>query len=430
MAEAEETQRERLAALQAREMNLELDVIEQLLDALGDPHAELDAIHVAGTNGKGAVTGYLTNILLEGDHSVGTFTSPHIHQVNERIRIDGEDIGDKQLEDLIMRVLDAADEAGLEPTYFETLAAMAFLHFAEEDTDLAVIEVGLGGRYDATNVLVDPLLTIITNIGLEHAQQLGDTDEAIAREKAGILRKGVPVLTGAEGLALKAIWSEAAKQRAPLKVLRSMGRPEVLENTLDGITFKIPATGLGEITSRMPCTHNADNAALAVHSARLLREQEIEIPDEAILAGIEGTFLPARCQVLQKGPAFIVDGAHNPDAVKALRSFAQEQGFERLFIMYGVLKDKDYGTMTEILAPESQEVFVTKPPGSGDRGLNAKALAGEAKRYCSRVREVRNIKTALKTMLGTANPEDAILVFGSFYLAGEVLNLSKDLIRA
>lgn len=430
MAEAEETQRDRLAALRTRDMNLELAVIEQLLDALGNPHGQLDAIHVAGTNGKGAVCGYLTNVLLEAGHHVGTFTSPHLHEVNERIRIDGKDIADKALDDLIMRVLDAAEEADLEPTYFEALAAMAFLHFAEQETDLAVIEVGLGGRHDATNVLIDPLLTIITNVGIEHAQQLGDTDEAIAREKAGILRKGVPVLTGAEGLALKAIWSEAAKQRAPLKVLRSMGRPEVLVNNLDGITFEIPGTELGEITSRMPCTHNAENAALAVHAARLLREQDIEISDDAIRTGIEGTFLPARCQVLQKGPAFIVDGAHNPDAVKALRSFAQEQGFERLFIMYGVLKDKDYGQMTEILAPESQEVFVTKPPGSGDRGLNAKALAGEAKRYCSRVREVRNIKTALKTMLGTANPEDAILVFGSFYLAGEVLNISKELIQA
>lgn len=419
---------DRLAALKARGMNQELDTTEALLDQLGDPHDDLTAIHVAGTNGKGSVCAYLSSILDEAGASVGTFASPHVHSVTERIRVGTENIDEDRFATLADEVLDVAEANDIEPTYFEALTAMAFLHFAEEDLDYSVVEVGLGGRLDATNVLADPEVTVITNVGIEHAQQLGDSDEQIAREKAGIMRKGVPVVTGAEGLALKAVWSEAAKRRAPLKVLRSLGRPEVQESTLDGITFTIPGSGYGEITSRMPGQHMASNAAIAIHAYDLLRQGGFEAPDAAIADGIEATHLPGRMEILQKKPAFIVDGAHNPDAVRTLRSFLQEQAFERYFIMFGALRDKDYSTMMEILAPESREVFVTKPPGSGERGLNAKALAGEARRHCSRVRTVHNLETALKTMIGTAAPEDAVVSFGSFYLAGAVLDVAPSLL--
>ncbi len=423
-----EPPQERLDALKGREMNLELDTIEALLEALGRPQDDLAAIHVAGTNGKGSVCQFLSCMLREAGATVGTYTSPHVHSVTERIRLDCDPIEEKLFDDLVTRVLDTAEENDLEPTYFETLTAAALTFFAEQDVDYAVVEVGLGGRLDATNVLTNPLVTVITNVGIEHAQQLGSTDESIAREKAGILRKGVPVVTGAEGLALKAVWSEAAKRRAPLKVLRSLGRPEIVASTLDGVTFTLPKNDYGELTSPLPGEHMASNAAIAVHTFDILREQGLEAPDSAIHDGLAKTELPARIEVLQKNPAFIVDGAHNPDAVKTLRSFLQDQGFERYFILFGSLRDKDYGTMMEILAPESQEVFVTKPPGSGDRGLNAKALAGEAKRHCSRVRTVHNLETALKTMLGTANPEDAVVCFGSFYLAGAVLEIGKELV--
>lgn len=419
---------ERLNALKSRDMNLELEVIEDLLEALGNPQAALDTIHVAGTNGKGSVCAFLSSMLVEADQTVGTYASPHVHDVTERIRVDGEDVEEDAFTELVDEVLGAAEEADLEPTYFETLTAMAFLHFSEEDVDYAVVEAGLGGTKDATNVLTEPEVTVITNVGIEHAQQLGDSDEQIAREKAGIMRKGVPVVTGAEGLALKAVWSEAAKRRAPLKVLRSLGQPEVTSSSLDGITFTLPDKGYGEITSRMPGQHMASNAAMAVHTFDILREQGLEAPDSAVTEGIEATYLPGRMEVLQKEPAFIVDGAHNPDAVRTLRSFLQEQEFEEYYIMFGALRDKDYSTMMEILAPESREVFVTKPPGSGERGLNAKALAGEANRHCSRVRTVHNLETALKTMLGTADPEDVVLSFGSLYLAGAVRDVAPNLI--
>lgn len=420
---------ERLEALRARDMNLSLDTITALLEALGNPHESLDVIHVSGTNGKGAVVAYASQILCEAGHKVGTYSSPHVHTVTERIRVDCADVSEKVFEQLVMEVLDAADEAGLEPTYFEALTAMAFKHFADEDVDYAVVEVGLGGRLDSTNVFREPLVTIITNVGIEHAQQLGSTDEAIAREKAGILRKGVPVLTGAEGLALKAVWSEAAKVRAPLKVLRSLGRPEVVKSDLGGVTFTLPGSSYGKLHTQLPGDHNAANAALAIHALQLLGEKGLELPAKAVVNGIANTFLPARLQVLRTEPAFIVDGAHNPDAVKTLRNYIQRLEFERIYILFGVLRDKDYGAMTEIMAPISQEVFVTQPPGSGDRGLNAKALAGEAKRYCSRVRTVRDLPTALKTLLGTAGPKDAIVCFGSFYLAGAVIETAREMIE-
>ncbi len=427
MAEHEATI-ERLNALKAREINLELEVIEELLDALGNPQRQLETIHVAGTNGKGSTCAYLSSILSEAGLTVGTYASPHVHHVTERIRVDTDAVDEDTFDELTGRILDVAEDEDLEPTYFEALTAMAFCHFADVEVDYGVVEVGLGGRLDATNVLSDPAVTVITNVGLEHANQLGDSDEQIAREKAGIMRQGIPVVTGAEGLALKAVWSEAAKRRAPLKVLRSLGQPEVQESTLDGITFTLPDKGYGEITSRMPGQHMASNAAIAIHAYDILRDEGLEGPDDAIPAGIEGTYLPARMEVLQKQPAFIVDGAHNPDAVRTLRSFLQEQDFEEYYIMFGALRDKDYSTMMEILAPESREVFVTKPPGSGERGLNAKALAGEAKRHCSRVRTVHNLETALKTMVGTASPEDAVVSFGSFYLAGAVLDVAPNIL--
>jgi len=420
---------ERLEALKEREINLELDVIEALLSALDDPQDSFKAIHVAGTNGKGSVCAFLANMLDQSGHDVGTYASPHVFAINERIRVGENPIDDDTFEDLVDRVLDAADEADLEPTFFETLTAMAFLHFRDADVEFAVVEVGLGGKYDATNVLKDPLAMVITNVGIEHAEHLGSTDEQIAREKAGILRQGVPVITGAEGLALKAVWSEAAKRRAPLKVLRSLGSPEVVESTLDGVKFTVPDKEYGEIATPMPGEHMASNAALAAHTFDLLREEDhVEGEPEHVVEGIETTDLPGRMDVAQEQPAFIVDGAHNPDAVKTLKGFLEDQGFERYFIMFGVLRDKDYGSMMEIMAPEAREVFVTKPPGSGERGLNAKALAGEAERHCSRVRTVHKIHTALKTMLGTADPEDAVVVFGSFYLAGHVLEIAPDLV--
>jgi dihydrofolate synthase/folylpolyglutamate synthase len=428
MAEAESTL-ERLEGLREREMNLELDVIENLLDELGNPQDQFDAVHVAGTNGKGSVCAFLANMLHSAGQHVGTYASPHVFQLTERIRVGREDVDQDAFADLAQRVMDQADDAGIEATFFETLTAMAFLHFAEQDVDYAVIEAGLGGNKDATNVLQDPEATVITNIGIEHAEHLGSSDEQIAREKAGILRQGVPVVTGAEGLALKSVWSEAAKRRAPLKVLRSLGSPEIVSNDLDGVTFTIPDSPFGELSCPMPGEHMASNAALATHTFQLLREEgDLETSDGDVAAGIEATDLPGRMDVAQKEPAFLIDGAHNPDAVKTLRSFLQEMGFERYFIMFGALRDKDYGSMMEIMAPESREVFVTKPPGSGDRGLNAKALAGEAERHCSRVRTVHNIQTALKTMLGTADPEDAVVVFGSFYLAGRVLEIAPELV--
>jgi dihydrofolate synthase/folylpolyglutamate synthase len=420
---------ERLEALREREINLELDTIENLLDALGNPQDQFESVHVAGTNGKGSVCAFLSNMLVSAGQRVGTYASPHVHTVTERIRVDEENVDEDTFADVAQRVMDQAEDAGLEPTFFETLTAMALVHFAEADVDYAVIEVGLGGRKDATNVLRDPEATVITNVGIEHAEHLGSSDEQIAREKAGILRKGVPVVTGADGLALKSVWSEAAKRRAPLKVLRSLGSPQIQANDLDGVRFTIPDSPWGELHSSMPGEHMAENAALAAHTFQLLREEtDLEAEDAGVPAGIEATDLPGRMDVAQKEPAFIIDGAHNPDAVKTLRSFLQEREFERYFIMFGALRDKDYGSMMEIMAPESREVFVTKPPGSGDRGLNAKALAGEAERHCSRVRTVHNIHTALKTMLGTANPEDAVVVFGSFYLAGRVLDIAPDLV--
>ena len=424
MAEGDSTL-ERLEALREREINLELDTMEELLDVLGHPQDEFDAVHVAGTNGKGSVCAFLANMLRSSGQRVGTYASPHVFSLTERIRIDEETVDQDTFADLAQRVMDQAEDAGLEATFFEVLTAMALLHFAEADVDYAVIEAGLGGAKDATNVLKDPEATVITNIGIEHAEHLGSSDEQIAREKAGILRQGVPVVTGAEGLALKSVWSEAAKRRAPLKVLRSLGSPEIVTNDLDGVTFTIPDSPFGELSCPMPGEHMASNAALAAHTFQLLRE---DADDSDVAAGIEATDLPGRMDVAQKEPAFIIDGAHNPDAVKTLRSFLQEKGFERYFIMFGALRDKDYGSMMEIMAPESREVFVTKPPGSGERGLNAKALAGEAERHCSRVRTVHNIQTALKTMLGTADPEDAVVVFGSFYLAGRVLEIAPDLV--
>jgi dihydrofolate synthase/folylpolyglutamate synthase len=304
---------------------------------------------------------------------------------------------------------------------------MAFQHFADEEVEYAVVEVGMGGRLDATNVFSSPLVTVITNIGLEHVQQLGATEEAIAREKAGIMRKGVPVVTGAEGLALKAVWSEAAKCRAPLKVLRSLGRPEVVKSDLDSVQFTLPNKEMGKLTTKMPGEHQATNAAIAVHAVDLMLESDGGVGKSAIQKGVAKAFLPARLQVLQKNPAFIVDGAHNPDATKTLRGFLQKCDFEHLFVLYGVLKDKDFGQMTQTIAPMAQEVFVTQPPNSGDRGLNAKALAGEAKRYCSRVRTVHSLPTALKTLVGAAGPKDGIVCFGSFYLAGAVLDAWEEL---
>lgn len=374
-----------------------LERITALLDMLGRPQDRHPVVHVAGTNGKGSVCAFLAAMLQEAGYRVGRYTSPHLVSYRERFRLDAATIPEAELESELARVTALADtlDPALGPTTeFELLTAVAFDWFARQPIDLLILEVGLGGRLDATNVIERPLVTAITRIARDHTALLGETPEAIAREKAGILKAGVPLVCGATGPALDAIRTCAREVGAPLRVANLP--PE----------GGAPLGLLGE--------HQQQNAALALEVVQALREQGWSIPVAAARRGLAGASWPGRLERFET-PArerFLADGAHNLDGAQALASFLgghPEPGGRLL--LFGVLADKDYRDMVELLAAHAGTVVLTRPPSARALSPEALGLSHADVHVESDWRRALNLARRL-----AAGRE--IVVAGSLYLVG------------
>lgn len=404
--------------LTGRGMRLRLDAMEALLAALGDPHAAFAWVHVGGTNGKGSVAAMTEAMLIAAGHRVGLYTSPHLVRFEERVRVDGTEVSDAAVAEGLARLRPAMEkvEAVHGPvTYFEAASAFAFDHFARAGVDLAVVEVGLGGRLDATNVHPAPLVTVVTNVGRDHMDVLGDDLAQIAREKAAIFRPGVPAVTGAEGEALEAIVAEAARVGAPLRVLGRDVVPERLSSSPGGERFRL---GGAEYATDLVGAHQVANAALALEAVRAVDARGFAVPEGARRKGLLSTRWPGRLQRLPGTPVVLLDGAHNPDGAHALARHLREIGLKPT-LLFGVLQDKAWLEMVETLAEVVSGAVVTRPP-------NARALAPrEAAREFSRAgvvgTVVEDVGHALATAEGQAGPDGVVLVAGSLYLVGDVL---------
>jgi dihydrofolate synthase/folylpolyglutamate synthase len=404
-------------------IKLGLDVIRDLLARLGNPHEAFPAIHVTGTNGKGSVCAYLASVFRAAGHRVGLYTSPHLVRFNERIRVDGEMIREEDVARLYGEVKPhaaamAARSETDQPTFFETTTAMAFRYFAERRVDVAVVEVGMGGRMDATNV-VHPDACAITRIGLEHTENLGRTVERIAREKSGILKRGVPAVT-VDQPALAVIRARAEELGCPLTVVGRDVRYSRLGFDLDGqdVLFEDGLT----LETRIPLlgAFQPENAATAFAIALAVREKW-NLTKAAIAGGLSAARWPGRLQVVRRDPTVIVDGAHNPSAAAALAESLQElfPGRKVTFVV-GVLNDKDLAGIADSLGPLAAKVVATKArtPRAFEPEEVRKAFEAHAPGSLA-----PDAKDALTRAIGSAAKEDVIVVTGSIYIAGEALEL-------
>jgi len=415
-------------------MHFGLGRMQKLLFALGDPHLAYPAVHVTGTNGKGSVSKMLACILQEAGYRTGLYTSPHLEKFNERISIDGADIPDRDLEEAVARVRPIVEELARrrqQCTYFEATTAVAFEYFRKAKADVAVIEVGLGGRLDATNV-VDPLISVITNVTLEHTDVLGKTMEKVAHEKAGIIKKGRPVITGAwDRRAVELIWATAKRKKARFYMMQREVRRRSNAVSPEGRTFSLytDRESYLRLFSPMLGDFQEENAAVAVLSAEILGESGLGITSENIRKGIAKATLPGRMELVGSKPQILLDSAHNPDAAahaaRAILEMRKQAGWEKVHLLFGILTDKDLGKVLGPCLEVADTLTYTQPTTERARTVEKaqkKVTALAEKKGLSFISRPEN---ALHATLKLAGKKDLVWVTGSMYLVGEIRMLMR-----
>ncbi|HHW07710.1 MAG TPA: bifunctional folylpolyglutamate synthase/dihydrofolate synthase [Clostridia bacterium] len=413
--------------------NLGLERITRLLHLLGNPQAGLKVIHIGGTNGKGSTSAMVTSILKEAGYKVGLFTSPHLHRYTERMTINGEEIPEEKVAALLTEIrplLEQMVQEGCEhPTEFEVNTALALLYFAREKVDFAVLEVGLGGAIDSTNV-VNPLVAVITNVGMDHMDYLGNTIEEITRVKGGIIKPHCQVVTGADRPEVIRILEEIAREKqAHLRRLGRDYRVEVVSSTMDGVTFNLKGPGVAydHLQVSLLGEHQAINGALAVAAVHSLAAYGYEIPWEAVYRGLKEARWPARLEVVRRNPTVLIDGAHNVDGARTLRrALEQLFAYDKLVLVLGILGDKEREKVLELLAPLAAVLVVTKP--NNPRAGNWEEVAALGARLVKQVIVRPDTKEAVDAALALAGPQDLVCITGSLYMVadarGHLLGLS------
>lgn len=415
---------EYLYGLQKHGIKLGLETMRTLLSRQGNPERRFKSLHIGGTNGKGSTAAMTAAMLRAAGYRVGLYTSPHLIDFRERIRVNQIMIDEAQVAELTER-LQASVPSGLTPTFFELTTAMAFLHFAESGVDVAVLEVGLGGRFDATNV-VDPEACAITTIALDHQEHLGTTEEAIGFEKAGIIKPGVPVVVGRiDGPAWDVIRQTAVDRGAPLTRL--------------GVDFHADGTGQEEFSYRgrsrqldgLTCAltgrHQLDNAACAVALLEAAEGRGLSVPDEAVRRGLESVVWEGRLEVAERGPVLLLDGAHNPAAAHVLAEYLTEwrasRPESRVILVLGMMRDKDHPRFVEPLCRLVSEVVLTQADMA--RSATVQELRDTIGSRFSLCHVAPGTADALALAKARATAQDLICVTGSLMLVGEV----KALVR-
>ena len=395
---------------------LGLDRTRGLLQRLGDPQMRLKFIHVAGSNGKGSTCAMLDAILRAAGYRTGLYTSPYIQDFCERIRIDGENIPDEALARLTERVRDLAETMADHPSQFELVTAIAMEYFAEQSCDIVVLEVGMGGALDSTNVIDCPEASVITNIGLEHTEYLGDTLEKIAATKAGIIKPGCRAVCydGAPEVT-EVVRRACAEKNVPLTCV-DFGGLTPLSRGLDGQRFLWSGE---EYLLSLLGPHQLHNAAVVLETVAALRARGWTIPVEAIKDGLRNVRWPARFELVNRAPLFIIDGGHNPQCAEALADCARELlPDKKAVVLLGVLADKDYPRMMALLAPLARE-FVCLTPLS-DRALDAEDLAAYLTAQGAKAQACADVEGGIRAAFDAAGGDGVVIAFGSLYLVGAI----------
>ena len=398
---------------------LGLDIIGNILKGVGNPHNNFNTIHVAGTNGKGSIASALSTILHKAGYKVGLYTSPHLVRFNERICVNNHPVSDENVV-AAYRAVKSAHHGSREPTFFEFTTAMAFYEFGRHNVEWAVVETGMGGRLDATNIIT-PALTIVTNISLEHKLYLGNTISEITREKGGIIKKGTPVVTGVtQKNAISALTSIAKSQSAPFYRFRDAFRIRRNRNTtfnyfgMDHVWRHIQTGLIGK--------HQINNAALVLAACELLIKNNLNLTLKNIKDGLEQNRWPGRLEIVSSSPMILLDGAHNFIAARKLARYLSENLSDRnITLLIGILDDKPYKAILKDLLPLCRKVILTRP--KIDRALAPEKLYPIAQKIISDIHVIPDVDKAIIHAIENASPDDVICIAGSLYVVGEAKEL-------
>jgi len=433
----ERTDFERMRSFRYNDPAFKLDRMHQLLAKLGNPHQQIRTVHVAGTNGKGSTVAMIASMLQACGYAVGVYTSPHLVELRERIMINGQAIDRAVFAEMVKQVAKAAEKAGIDPTFFEVVTAVCFKHFAEQAVDIAVIEVGLGGRLDSTNV-IQPEASVITSIDFDHTKILGGTLEEIAREKAGIFKKDVPAFI---------FESEPAVQQAIVEVAEQCGANlRIVNKDIDYSARFCVTEDLGphtrvclySKTSRLehlpvplPGEHQASNCGLALAVIDHLKTVGFDCPEDKITSGLAATRIPGRMQLVWDRPRVLVDGAHNPAAVGALmRCAGAHVPYDSMICVFGCCSDKDLPGLIDKVNLGADKVIFTRASGN-PRSADPEDLQKLFHERSGKMSQIaRSLPEALEMATRAVSREDLVCVTGSFYLVGETLKHLQHFDRA
>jgi dihydrofolate synthase/folylpolyglutamate synthase len=405
-----------------------LETIIAILAKLGDPHRQYGTAVVAGTNGKGSTSAILSSIVQQAGYRTGLYTSPHLIRINERFRVNGRDIPDEDFAAAFTQVRQAVEEllreGGLEsrPSFFEFLTATAFVHFARAQVEFAVLEVGMGGRLDATNV-TEPRVVVITNIDLDHQEFLGTTHEEIAREKAGVIKPGRPVVSACvHPEAARAIRQRCEELGAPLFETAGLCQVTNLLSRAGHYHFDFSLNGdfFPALVSPLLGRFQVDNAVAAVTAAWQLRNGGMDrITRAAIQEGLRCTSWPGRLEILCESPLFLLDGAHNPAGAREVAAFARENlAGRKLRLLYASMRDKAVGEISEALWPLADEVYLTQP--DQPRAAPPEEILALARCQPKALIIEPRVSDAAARALAASSPDDVLLAAGSLFLVGEI----------
>ena len=419
-----------------------LENITWILNLIDNPHKALKAVHIGGTNGKGSVASMLSYILKEGGYCVGKYTSPHLMSFTERITINEEEITEEEIVELtaFIREKIEREDSSRFFTFFDFTTALAFEYFYRKNIDIALIEVGLGGRLDSTNV-VEPLAGIITNVGLDHTEYLGNNITDIALEKAGIIKDGVPVITGTEGIAGMVVKEVAEHHNSPVYELgRDFSCKKKKEQVM---AYQGLSRHFEDIFINLQGDHQFINAAMALCTAEVISPLGFHVSDESIYRGMSRVRWHGRLETVREKPTIILDGAHNPGGMRVLSEFFKTHHTEKKKILvFGVMKDKEYKKMLEEIIPLMDLIIITKP--DMERALSPDVLktliqAGELSKLSkgtasttqplnhSTVFYTQDVKSALEKAKDAAGDNDLILITGSLYTIGEAKQIIREI---
>lgn len=404
-----------------------LERIWALLEELGNPEKGQKYIHIAGTNGKGSILSYLSSALSCAGYRVGRYISPTLYSYRERFQINGEYISREDYVKLTEQIAEAVkrmEQRGISaPSAFEMETALCFLYFRQQNCDWTVLECGMGGRDDATNVIPAPELAVFASISLDHMEYLGGSLAEIAEAKAGIIKEGCLAVTGEQTPEVLNVLRRVCRGKGVSLIEAELSRAEILKNDLAGQRFRYKGM---EVEITLPGSCQIENAVTALEALRALQKKGIALSDAQILEGMKRAVWSGRFTCIGKRPYFFVDGAHNPDAARKLRdSIEQYFAGKRLIYINGVFADKDYRQIIRITAPLASEIFTVATPGSA-RALPAEALAEAVAEVNPRVRACGSLEEAVRQAYETAGEEDVILAFGSLSFIGELTGIAAE----